>query len=152
PGGTWSGSGVGSSNGVFDPSAVSPGSIPVSYTVVVSGCSNTSTQNVVVNAVPNVNITSIPSTVCANAGSVQLLATPVGGLWSGNGVGSSALFTPSIVGVGQVQVVYAVSQNGCSGSDSAMITVLPLPDAGFNIQSPLCASAAPIALTANTPG
>lgn len=152
PGGTWSGSGVGSSNGVFDPSAVSPGSIPVSYTVVVSGCSNTSTQNVVVNAVPNVNITSIPSTVCANAGSVQLLATPVGGLWSGNGVGSTGLFNPSIVGVGQVQVVYAVSQNGCSGSDSAMITVLPLPDAGFNIQSPICASAAPITLTANTPG
>jgi hypothetical protein len=151
-GGTWSGSGVGSSNGVFDPAAVSPGAIPVSYSITVNGCSNSSTQNITVNPAPVANITSIPSSVCANASPVQMLATPTGGIWTGNGVGSAGTFNPSISGVGQVQVVYALTQNGCSGSDTAIINVTPLPNASFTVQNPVCATAGAITMTPSTTG
>jgi len=59
---------------------------------------------------------------CVNASAVTLSATPTGGTFSGDGVNSSGLFTPSAAGVGDHVISYAAS--GCTATTT--ITVNPL--------------------------
>jgi len=151
-GGSFSGSGV-SSGGVFDPVASGSGTFPVSYQVTDgNNCSNSATQNLVVNNAPTVSILPTSGALCENGTSVTLNATPGGGTWTGNGVVGNQFFDPTLTGVGSFQVVYALTQNGCTGSDSTSVTVSPLPDAGFTVPSPVCVSGGPVTMTATTSG
>jgi hypothetical protein len=59
---------------------------------------------------------------CVNASAVQLTATPSGGTFSGDGVSSSGLFTPSTAGVGTHTISYAYS--GCSATTSITVNAL----------------------------
>jgi len=70
PGGIWSGAGVqyDGSTYTFDPSQTSGGNVSLTYTYthVVNGCSGTATHNVLVNALPVVNFSSVEN--CENSG------------------------------------------------------------------------------------
>ncbi|MGN6295415.1 MAG: hypothetical protein ACTHM7_01430 [Ginsengibacter sp.] len=59
---------------------------------------------------------------CVNAAAVTLTADPSGGTFSGDGVSSSGLFTPSAAGVGDHVISYSAS--GCTATTT--ITVNPL--------------------------
>lgn len=61
-------------------------------------------------------------TLCENASAVTLLGFPLGGYWSGKGVSTSGLFTPSIAGAGS----HIISYNYCDRAKSITITVLPI--------------------------
>jgi gliding motility-associated-like protein len=70
-GGTWSGTGVNTTSGLFDPSVSGAGSWPIVYTL--PSCNASSTANVVVNALPNVNA-SADQSICPGD-SIQIMAS-----------------------------------------------------------------------------
>lgn len=49
--------------------------------------------------------------------------TPSGGTYSGVGVNASGFFSPSTAGVGETIVTYTLEENGCTYSDTALLSV-----------------------------
>lgn len=128
-------------SGVSDGVAFAPGST-ATYTVTdASGCSNTASITVHVNAIPVVSVNN--ASVCA--GSNALLTASVNPAavtsysWSGGGTGSSQTVSP---GSNSFYTVTATN-NGCSSSAVASVSVIPVnvPVTGFFYSSPLCLTA-----------
>ena len=125
-GGTWSGSA--DSNGNFDPS-VGAGSYSVIYTVDFgNGCVKADTITIEVNdpsdpcsGTETVVITPVgPFTT--DQGIQQLVASPLGGTWSGS-ADTNGNFDPS-VGAGSYSVIYTVDfGNGCINADTLQLGV-----------------------------
>jgi hypothetical protein len=105
-------------------------SSPTIYYVAVTnnaGCEGTrSPVTATIDPLPVVN--GGPSeTVFANAAPIQLTGfSPLGGTWSGLGVNSTGLFTPSPVLVGTQTLTYSYTANGCTGTSSKQIFI-PTP-------------------------
>lgn len=99
-----------------------------SYTLTVAdvnGCSVVSpAATVIVNPLPEVNFTGLPTTICSNAGAVTLTGTPAGGVFSGTGI-SGNTFDPAVAGVGGPYTIAYTYTNisGCTSSSSATVTV-----------------------------
>jgi hypothetical protein len=148
-GGTWSGPGV--SGSTFDPTSLSPGSYTLTYSFSQNGCNDSQTADFTVNANP-VPVVSGNQNLCTGSGNITLTASPAGGNWSGNGVSTSGIFTPSTSNIGANTLTYNVVQNGCSGSANSIITVsaIPVVDAGAD-QSTL-SNAADITISGNPSG
>ena len=150
-GGVYSGAGVtDDGNGMtysFDPAAAGVGTHTLTYTVGVSGCSDSATDDIEVFALPTVMMEIVPSNdVCVDAG-VQLYnlaGDPTGGTYSGSGVndlgtGISFTFDPAVAGVGTHTVTYTFTDaNGCTNSATDDITVLALPTVTFTALADLC--------------
>jgi PKD repeat protein len=154
PGGTWTGPGVvNGTQGTFDPTQLSPGTYQITYTANNNGCTSTSTNSIVVNAAPNVQIAS-QNTVCDNSPIIQLSATPSGGTWAGSGIvsPSAGTFNPAVSGPGLILVTYTATLGQCSDTDTLDILVNPAPDPSFTVTSPLCVTDNPVNLTPVTPG
>jgi gliding motility-associated-like protein len=121
PGGTWSGNGV-SPSGIFNPAAVTPGTHPITYTIPgACGASNTISIIVVPNPLADWDM---PSFVCENSESIlldTLVTGTLGGTFTGPGV-SGNVFDPSEI-TGTHQIVYTVTQNGCTATSSEFVTV-----------------------------
>jgi hypothetical protein len=115
---TWTGGAI--TNGVaFVPDSTR------TYTVIgtAAGCSNTATKTVTVNQLPAVSLAPFPPFVCNNASAFTLNSgSPVGGIYSGTGVGSG-MFSPSFAGNGTYTITYTVTNSNCSNSASQNITV-----------------------------
>jgi hypothetical protein len=94
-------------------------------TITIKGtketCTNDSTVIVTVKPKQAITITAVnPITIDASA--IQLLATPIGGTWSGDGV-TGDMFNPAI-GVGSHKIYYTYSSVGsCDSKDSITIIV-----------------------------
>ncbi len=117
-----------------------------------SGCQNTATTVVEINAVPNVNAGS-DQTVCEGT-AVSLSASTSGGTasytytWNnGLGIGASKSVTPATT---TDYIVSVVDANGCGDSDTIRITVIPKPQV-FTLTAPndltICAGVDGIPLT-----
>jgi hypothetical protein len=91
------------------------------YTVNVFnsfGCQATASQQVIVNPLPNVTLNALNQFTLKNASPIQLVASPVGGTFSGDGV-QGATFTPANVSLGKKTITYNyTSPQGCSGAAS----------------------------------
>jgi hypothetical protein len=125
-GGIYSGTGV-LGGVIFSPAVAGIGTHTIFYTRTSGLCSTTESVSITVNGVPNVTLNPQPD-VCISSVLAPLTGgTPSGGTYSGSGV-SNPFFFPSAVGVGQHNVIYTVSQNGCSASDTATIKVDPVPN------------------------
>jgi len=114
---SWSG---GITNGVpFTPSG------PASYTVTgtdINGCTNTDSAQIVVNPLPTVSITSLPSsdTVCkGNPITLTATGTAISYAWTG-GITNGVQFTPS---VSEKYIVTGTGANGCTEEDSVNVQV-----------------------------
>jgi PKD repeat protein len=105
--------------------AYAVGSYTVSLTVSNNAGTNTTTQNIVVNAVPVITLTSSDSdnVVCNNEGLIQLIPTPSNATLTGAGVANST-FDPSLanVGVNSITANYT-DANGCQGSAQLSLIV-----------------------------
>jgi trimeric autotransporter adhesin len=125
-GGTFTGNGI-SGNG-FTPSAAGLGSHFITYDYTdVNGCSGLAQQLVVVNALPVVSFSGLSTAYCADAATVTMVPTPVGGTFSGGGVTGSQ-FSPSVAGVGAHVVTYTYTDgNGCQNSVTQSVTINALP-------------------------
>lgn len=120
--------GTGILEGMFDPAAAGIGTHEVGYAYQNEfGCSDTAYSEITVNTLPEVTLDAFGE-ICINAPVLTLAGgQPEGGTYSGTGV-EMGEFDPAIAGLGEHTVLYEYTdENGCYGSASAMITVLPLP-------------------------
>lgn len=136
----------------FNPLASGVGSFPVVYFYTdANGCENSDTANVVVNAAPVVTLTT-PASACINATAFQLTGgLPAGGTYSGRGV-SAGTFSPSAAGIGSSTIIYSYADaNGCSSSDTSVITVNSLPTVSLPPFAARCVNTGPLTLNTGAP-
>ncbi len=153
-GGTFSGPGVGA--GVFVPFLAGVGTHTVIYSYTApNGCDASDSLTTVVNDIPVVNFPPIP-VACLSAGPVQLLATPLGGTYSGVGV-SGDEFDPVVAGVGgPYTITYTFTDTiGCmnTATGSQQVNVRPSPTATFSgLGAKYCVDASGSTLTGTPTG
>ena len=108
-----------------DSLSVSP-TANTTYTVTgtdANGCENTTAISITVNPLPQISVSSSASTFCITDANGNLIGSPSPGVWSGTGV-SGTTFSPASAGAGTHTVVYTFTDaNGCSNSDSLLMTV-----------------------------
>ncbi len=129
-GGVFSGPGV--TGNTFDPVLAGVGgpyTVTYNYTDPVTGCSNYSTQQVTVIALPVVSFTGLASQYCLNASTVILAGSPSGGIFSGPGITGNT-FNPAAAGIGgpyNITYSYTDPDSGCGNSSTQQVTVNALP-------------------------
>lgn len=123
---TLSGATVGSGNNDASGMQFNVGVTSLTYIAAdSSGNKDSCVMSITVNAPPLIVLNKFnQDSICLNSNSVNLPAvSPTGGTFSGPGVGGGK-FNPSIAGVGSHHIVYVYTDNnGCTNSDSVMITV-----------------------------
>ncbi|MCC7301514.1 MAG: T9SS type A sorting domain-containing protein [Bacteroidia bacterium] len=89
-----------------------------------NGCTNTASHTVTVNALPTVVYNETQNLVCITWSAITLTpGTPPGGSYSGTSVTGNQ-FDPGSAGAGTFAIVYSYTDgNGCTNSDTSMITV-----------------------------
>jgi gliding motility-associated-like protein len=151
-GGTFTGNGV--IGNTFDPAAAGIGVHTINYSYTDgNGCSNFTTLDITVYALPLVTINASSTSVCLNDSPVTLNGTPEGGTFHGNGVIGN-LFNPVLAGVGIHTITYQYAdENGCENSSSLNIEVKPLPYVDLQAsQNEVCVSGPIVTLTGNPIG
>lgn len=125
----------------------------VTGTDTLTGCSNSATSNVTVNQLPNVEAGDDQS-FCNQNIPYQLsgFSPTTNGTWTGLGVNSSGVFTPSIAGIGANYLKLTFTdENGCINSDSLLATVTAAVKADAGIGFAICIDASAKALMAFQP-
>jgi gliding motility-associated-like protein len=109
-----------------------------------TSCVDSVTKRITVNASPKVQFNTV-ALVCLDATSYQLTeASEIGGVpgtgvFTGPGISSTGLFTPSVTGVGTFLVLYTYTSTfGCVDTMSNTITVLAPATANFGYSKPAC--------------
>lgn len=135
-GGSWSGAGVTSPTGIFDPSVAGVGTHTLTY-VHTQGCGGSNTMDVVVNPIPGSAFTASTTQGCGPL-SIQFTSDPgvaasqwdFGDNHSSATIGSAA---HSYESAGTYSVSLTTTLNGCSSTTTItnLITVYPDPVAGF---------------------
>ena len=151
-GGTYSGTGVNSGTGVFDPSSgAGPHLIRYSYTDGY-GCTNADSTTITVNLLPEAVLADQPETCTSDLPFALTGGMPAGGTYSGPGVNSATGFFDPSSGAGSHLITYNYTDaNGCSDLDSKTLAVLPLPVVQLNVLPEICLSAPPFPLSGGTP-
>lgn len=147
-GGTWSGTGVNTTSGLFDPSVSGDGSFVISYCV---GACNTCTQeNIVVNPLPIVNA-SADQGICPGD-SVQITATgALNYVWSPSTTLSSSTIANPFASPTTSPTTYLVTGtdgNGCSDTADVEITIFTPATITFTGGTQVCEGDS-LLLTAN---
>ncbi len=119
--------GDGNTSSAQNPSHIydSPGTYMVTLTVSNAFGSNSAVQTIVVNELPNVEVTTNDedNVVCVYDALVQLIGSPSGTSFSGPGV-SGTSFNPDLAGIGTHEIVASfTNSNGCTGTSSIEIIV-----------------------------
>ena len=155
-GGIYSGVGVssGTAGEIFDPATAGPGTHVITYTIGTgTSCVSSSTDSIVVQAVPSVSFTPVNmTTLCVQASGFTLGGgSPAGGTFSGTGV-TNGVFDPAIAGIGTHTITYAFGSGTCSGSATATYTVTAAPTVGLQLgTTQVCNNAGVVTLTGGTP-
>ncbi len=145
PGGTWGGDAT--STGLFVPANNGPGIHEVTYSTPGAICPNEATLDIQVLSGPTIVINS-GQPLCPEGPPVTLTATPPGGIWGGVATPSGQV-NPQALGVGSFQVTYtATGPNGCSGTQTGFVTILPPPTVTFSTPGPFCMSEGVVTLQA----
>jgi gliding motility-associated-like protein len=147
PGGQWTINGQ--PGNFFNPGALGPGTHNVSYIVGAPPCTQTNTQQIIINPVPSANWLN-PLGLCVNSTPFSLNAqllpgTPGNGVWLINGQ-PNAIFNPALLGAGVHTVTYTVGTPPCTSSLTQFIDVEPLPVVDWTAPPPICLTAATFAL------
>ena len=123
-GGIFSGPGI--SGNIFNPATAGAGTHSITYSYTnVNGCSNSSTQSVIVNELPIVSFSGLPSVYCANDPALTLTGSPAGGTFSGPGITGNT-FNPAVAGTGGLYIItytYTDPVTGCSNTSANSITL-----------------------------
>ena len=151
-GGSYSGPGV--TNGIFNPITAGLGTHTIAYIYTNSnGCSDTITSDITVTNPPPVVWSSFDSLFCITepAFSLNGLAQPGGGTYSGNGVNGN-IFNPALAGPGTHNISYTyLDANGCTATGVRGITVVALPSVSIASQPDVCFNEAPFPLSGGLP-
>ena len=153
PGGTWT-----SSNGhaTISPAgivtAISTGIDTISYRTIVANDTVTTQKIIIINPLPHAGtIIGIP-TVCVSS-MITLTNTVAGGVWSSS-AGSATVSGGVVSGIaaGSAIISYSFTNSCGTAVDSMMVTISPLPNAGFITGSPIVCAAAHTTLADLTTG
>lgn len=103
------------------------GTFPISLTInnICGDTTLTTSITTYNNPKPNAGNDTV---LCSTANNYQLVGTPSGGVWRGQGIIDSILgiFDPKIVAAGKYKIAYVVGVNSeCPPSDTIIIDVLP---------------------------
>ncbi|MBX2889604.1 MAG: HYR domain-containing protein [Saprospiraceae bacterium] len=130
-GGTYSGDGVDSDTGEFDPEEAGLGTHTLTYTYQDdNGCENSCTFDITVIEAPVATCPTVDA-VCLNEAPFLLAGgLPTGGTYSGPGV-SGGIFTASTAGVGLHTITYTVTVAGCTDDCTFDIQVNGIPAVTF---------------------
>lgn len=156
-GGTWSFSGTAatlSSTGVV--TAITPGSITVTYTVTNICGPKFTTKLITTNSLPDPGTITGPHKVCIG-GTISLSdPTPTYGTWSSGNTGVATISSTgevTSVAAGTATITYVTTAStGCSNYATHIVTVFPIPDPGIISGPPTVCTLAVIQLTATVPG
>jgi hypothetical protein len=147
-GGTWSGTGVNATTGVFNPTAAGVGNWTIGYSTG-GACPSTGSTTIQVTAA-QASVITAPSTLCTGASAVTLTANNAGGSWSGTGVDASGVFTPSIVGT--QTITYNPSAGQCYSAGTASIQVIQTPTLSITDVAPVCSNSPAFTLVSSLAG
>lgn len=109
------------------------------YTVVDAndiGCSTVGSITVIVIPVPVADAGDYAA-LCQDAADINLVGSPAGGVFSGNGVTGND-FNPSVGGNQTITYTY-IDVNGCSDTDQTVIEVYALPNVSAGSDQTICA-------------
>jgi len=153
-GGTWSitqGTGTASitSGGIV--TGLTAGTVTVVYTVINGGCSDSTSQSLIVNPLPLVApIAGGATSVCVNATTPAFTDATSGGVWSiTSGTGTASITASGIVTgltAGNVTVVYTYNNGTCSNISTQSLIINALP-----IVAPIAGGATSVCVNATTP-
>lgn len=118
-GGAWTGAGITSSNGIFDPQEVGIGLHWVYYQAP-SGCWDSCMVDVY--PLQPAQIMGLTNTYCFVDSAISLTGLPQNGTFSGNGI-SDTLFNPAMAGEGIHSIVYSHGSPGCQVQDNMLVSV-----------------------------
>lgn len=162
-GGTFTGTGVSGTS--FNPKGLSPGTIPVDYSVTANGCSSTATASIQVWAKPSINITnSSNKTDICTGDAIILHGNPSGGTspfkkhtWTDDVLPLSSVniegptFQTSTAKA--YKLTYIIEDNhSCADTNSINITVHAATKPTITAVGPFCSADASTSLTANPSG
>ena len=139
-------------NNVFNPASLNTNTYTLYYNTV-------STPNPLVCPASSPLIVSVTKTItpfinavppfCNNQSSISLTVTPSGGLWSGNGLSSAGIITPSLLTSGTPVVSYVVNIGPCVNSNTTMLNISVFNSAALTGSiSNLCVTSNPVNLLA----
>jgi len=148
-GGLWAGAGV-NDTGIFSPSSVTPGTLSLTYSVTQNGCIGSDVININVSAAPSVNGGN-DRNICKNSVPVNIQGAPVGGTWSGMGISSTGVFTPTTGMTGNITLTYAINENGCTGSDQVIISMTNAVSVTAGANQTLCDNENPFTMAGFSP-
>jgi len=107
-----------------------PGNYSVSATDSAGCAATSSIIQISVSPQPNIVFTGVANDYCENEDTVQVFATPSGGLFSGPSIINNE-FIPNQLNVGTYDLKYAVTDtNGCSDSAFKRVAIRPAPQIG----------------------
>ncbi|MFK8101341.1 MAG: PKD domain-containing protein [Saprospiraceae bacterium] len=127
-GGTWSGTGVNTNGGTFDPAAATVGVHIITYVVGSDECETSDTKIITVKALPQITLAP-DQTICEDATNLSLdFASPSGGTWSGTAIQNNE-FNIQLAGLGihNLTYLYTDPNTGCNNEAQFSIEVVPLP-------------------------
>lgn len=116
----WSTGATGSTTGAV---VTSDTSFIVIGTDTVTGCSNSDTVFIDVNPYPVVAFSLPNDSVCNDGGTINMNATPPGGVYTGTGVSGNTLDPSALSGLNSVTYTYT-DPNGCMDDEQVFYTVL----------------------------
>lgn len=152
-GGTLGGNGIAGTS--FDPALAGLGTHPIGYAYTdPNGCSDTDSLTMEVVLQPVASFTGLAPNYCENDPTVLLQGQPLGGSFSGPGVGPGTFDPGAVAPGGTYPIVYTYSVSaGCVDADTQQVTVFPAPNVVFSPLEPVyCSGATPIQLTAQPAG
>ncbi|MDY0142832.1 MAG: Ig-like domain-containing protein, partial [Bacteroidales bacterium] len=127
-GGLWSGTAIVDTSGLFSPILAGIGSHNIQYTIL-GVCSDSSEITVEVLEKIPATISTTDNYYCYDNDTIELIATPIGGVWYGESVNSlTGEFNIYEAGVGTHEIIYSYI-GACSDVDTIYITVAGWADA-----------------------
>lgn len=128
----------------------SPITATVSYAAMNGTCpSANQSYTITINPNPNAMIAAV-NPLCSNSSSVNLVATPPGGTFSGTGM-TANIFDPA-VGAGSYTITYLVTDaNNCTGTATTTITVNAEPTVTLGTFAAVCLQSPAFALSGGLP-
>ena len=102
-----------------------------------NGCIVEQDLQINVHALPDPQLDLSVDEICLNAGDITITGEyPFGGFYSGSGIDSAGIFTPTLAGTGPTTITYTlVDGYGCSGSVSDVINVVAPEVVSINLPS-----------------